>query len=352
MKDFCPDYKNIIDAATNRLPARYPLYEHTVSSKVIGEITGTDIERLQKSDELSERREFFKLYCNFFRDMGYDCVPWECCIGKAMPGSGSLGGHKAPEINNRNDFEKYPWEKVSDIYFDMFAENFELLRAAMPEGMKAVGGVGNGIFECVQEIVGYENLCMISIDDPELYGELFCAVGQTNLGIWKKFLDNYADIYAVCRFGDDLGYKAATMLSPDDITTHIVPQYKAIVEEVHRHGKPFLLHSCGCIFAVMEEMISEAKIDAKHSNEDVIAPFDEWVSRYGQRIGNFGGIDMDVLCTNTPEEVRRYTLGVLERNCKPENKGLAFGTGNSIADYVPADGYIAMVEAVRQFRGD
>ena len=29
----------------------------------------------------------------------------------------------------------------------------------MPEGMKAIGGVGYGIFECVQDLVGYEDLC-------------------------------------------------------------------------------------------------------------------------------------------------------------------------------------------------
>ena len=352
MNKFQPDYNNLIDAAMNRLPKRYPLYEHIVSPKVIGQIKGIDMKALADSNELSSRRRFFKEYCNFFKDMGYDTVPWECCVGAAMPGSGSLGGHKIGEIQNTADFEKYPWGQVQERYFEMFSESFELLREAMPEGMKAVGGVGNGIFECVQEIVGYERLCLISLDEPALYAKLFEAVGKTNYGIWKKFLENYADIYAVCRFGDDLGYKASTMFSPEDIKAYIVPQYAKIVELIHSYDKPFLLHSCGCIFSVMEEIINIAKIDAKHSNEDVIAPFDEWVSRYGDRIGNFGGIDMDVLCTSSPEQVRQYTTAILERNCKAENGGLAFGTGNSIADYVPAAGYMAMVQAVRDFRNE
>lgn len=351
MRKFEPDFNNIVDAAENKLPARYPLYEHIVSPKVIGKINGICMDSLYKG-ELEDKRKFFKHYCEFFVDMGYDAVPWECCIGAAMPGSGSLGGHKPGEIQNADDFNRYPWDKVEKRYFQMYSEDFELLREAMPEGMKAVGGVGNGIFECVQDVVGYESLCLISIDNPDLYSSLFEAVGRTNLGIWKKFLANFADIYCVCRFGDDLGYKASTMLSPSDIKQLIVPQYAPIVDAVHKAGKPFLLHSCGCIFDVMDEIISVAKIDAKHSNEDVIAPFSEWVRRYGSQIGNFGGIDMDVLCSSSPEQVRKYTLAVLEENCKPENKGLAFGTGNSIADYIPPEGYLAMVEAVRDFRGD
>ena len=46
----------------------------------------------------------------------------------------------------------------------------------------------------------------------------------------------------------------------------------------------------------MDDLIEKAGIDAKHSNEDQIAHFSKWVELYGERIGNFGGIDTDVLC--------------------------------------------------------
>jgi uroporphyrinogen decarboxylase len=46
----------------------------------------------------------------------------------------------------------------------------------------------------------------------------------------------------------------------------------------------------------MDDIIEVAKIDAKHSNEDDIAPFSEWVDRYGDRIGNFGGVEMFACC--------------------------------------------------------
>ena len=43
---------------------------------------------------------------------------------------------------------------------------FEPLGEQMPPGMKAVGGVGFGLFECVQDLVGYTGLCYMSVDDP------------------------------------------------------------------------------------------------------------------------------------------------------------------------------------------
>lgn len=295
-------------------------------------------------------KEYFDVFCGFCYEMGYDAVPYEYCIGPVMPGSGSLGGHKPGEIKNRADFDKYPWDKIEDMYFEKTSIYFETLRECLPEGMKAVGGVGNGIFECVQEVVGYESLCIISFDDPVLYRLLFETVGRVNSGIWKRFLEQFADIFAVCRFGDDLGYKSSTMLSAEDIRTHIIPQYKKIVDVVHSYNKPFVLHSCGCIFDVMDDIIDVTGIDAKHSNEDAIAPFTEWTKRYGSRIGNFGGVDMDVLCQKSQEQIRDYTIDILEKTT--DCGGVAYGSGNSIPPYVPVDGYLAMNKAIRDFRGE
>ena len=110
-------------------------------------------------------------------------------VGQIMPDSGALGGHKTGVIKVRKDFEKYPWDTIENLFFDKYSRHFEALRHEMPEGMKAVGGPGNGIFECVQELVGYENLCLISFDDPELYADLFEKIGEVNRAIPHDILD-------------------------------------------------------------------------------------------------------------------------------------------------------------------
>lgn len=349
MKEFTPDYRNIVEAAWNRPAPRVPLYEHAICDSIMEKLTGRPMRGLYSGGE-ADRRQFFRNYCLFFRDMGYDTVSFECCIGPAMPGSGALGQHKPGVIHSRADFEKYPWDKLPEFYFERYSHDFRLLGEALPQGMKAIGGVGNGVFECVQDVVGYVNLSYISMDDPELYADLFRAVGRTMHDIWEVFLKRFGDIYCVCRFGDDLGFKSSTLISPEDIREHVIPQYKRVVSLVHAAGKPFLLHSCGNIFSVMDDIIAEAKINAKHSNEDEIAPFSLWVEKYGDRIGNFGGVDTDHLCRKSEEDIRRITLDALKGS--EGHGGFALSSGNSIPDYVPAEGYLAMVETVRRYRGD
>lgn len=349
MKTFQPDYQNIQDAAFNRTAKRLPLYEHNVSFEKIEEITGHPLVALAQGDD-KDLLEFFHYYCNFFRDYGYDAVPFELCIGQAMPGSGALGNPQLePVIKDRQDFEHYPWAEIPDLYFHRNSKVFSALGQKLPEGMKAIGGVGNGAFECVQDLVGYQNLCYLMADDPELVEELFQKVGEVSLAIWQRFLKEQGEHYCVLRFGDDLGFKSAPLLSKEMIQTLIIPQYVPIIAEVHKYKKPFLLHSCGCIFDVMEELIA-AGIDAKHSNEDQIAPFPVWVEKYGDRIGNFGGIDTDMLCHGSKAELREYITEVLAKS--QGHGGLAWGSGNSIPKYVPAEGYLNMIEIVRELRGD
>ena len=134
---FCPDYRNLVNAAFNRSAQRLPLYEHNVSFKKIGEVMGKDLEGLFQGDD-RDVEEFFAVYSEFFRRYGYDVVTFEACIGQIFPGGGALGDSRVdPVIKTREDFERYPWEKLEEWYFEKNSRYFRALRSQMPEGMKA-----------------------------------------------------------------------------------------------------------------------------------------------------------------------------------------------------------------------
>ena len=68
---------------------------------------------------------------------------------------------------------------------------------------------------------------------------------------------------------------------------------------------------------------------------------------YGGRIGLIGGIDVDFLCRATEEQVRARTRFIIEE-CV-QGGGWCLGTGNSVANYVPLDNYLAMLDEGRRF---
>jgi uroporphyrinogen decarboxylase len=101
----------------------------------------------------------------------------------------------------------------------------------------------------------------------------------------------------------------------------------------------------------MDDIISNAKIDAKHSNEDVISPYSRWINDYGNKIGNFGGLDTDILCDSSAVDVASYTANVYHL-CAVKGHGVAIGSGNSIPDYVSPARYGQMLDTIRKLRQD
>ncbi|MDC7226735.1 MAG: uroporphyrinogen decarboxylase family protein [Spirochaetales bacterium] len=346
-KIFAPDYNRIVNAALNR-KGEIPLYEHNIHDDVISSITGRDTEALLKEGDQSSLEEYFKIRADFHIAHGYDCYSFEGCITDLVQQGAGLMGHGVSLIKTEADFNSWPWNEQPNRYFEKFGPMFNAIRKTLPPGMKIIGGVGNGMFETMQDFVPFTELCYLEIDNPDLFSQLWKKIEESFLLIWKQFLENWSDILAIGRFGDDLGFKASTLIKPDTIREHVIPAYKNIVSLVHSHDMPFLLHSCGSIFDVMEDIITITGIDAKHSNEDEIAPMTEWLERYGSRIGNFGGVDMNVLCLEDEAGIKSY---VTERYHEMlEYPGTAIGSGNQIADYVPPENFQTMVKTVRELR--
>jgi len=112
------------------------------------------------------------------------------------------------------------------------------LGRCLPTGMKALGGVGNGVFEISEDLVGFQYLAYLSQDDPKLFADLYHKIGDLMVTIWVRFLERYSDDFVICRFGDDLGFKTSTLVSPVMIREHIIPQYRRVIDLIKSAGKP------------------------------------------------------------------------------------------------------------------
>ncbi len=343
---FEPDYRYFECVMRNERPARLPLYEHTICPQIMERILGVSFASLEQGTG-SDLDEYFRQHSRFFREMTYDTVSYEIGLSEVLPGPIALYGGRGP-IQCRADFAAYPWAELSERYWAKARPRFDALTAGLPPGMKAVGGVGNGVFELAEALVGLEYLPLMQVDEPGLYADVFRAIGDWMLDVWSAFMLRHGRHFAACRFGDDLGFRSSLLTNPATVREQILPQYRRIIGAIRAGGGRFLWHSCGCIFEVMEDVIALG-IHAKHSNEDAVAPFSRWIERYGDRIGLLGGFDMDFLCSRTPDAVY---AAVREQGSlfRAQARGYALGSGNSIPDYVPVENYLAMVKAAQDIR--
>ena len=247
------------------------------------------------------------------------------------------GSHDAVDSQSADDVQRrHPHE-----HLDLGSGFFTGLQVKLRQHRNGHRESHGGVLENVISLVGYERLCYMIVDEPDLATAIFDEVGQRLVRYYE--ISAAYDTVGMLMSNDDWGFNTQTMLSVDDMRKYVFPWHKKIVEVIHAAGKPALLHSCGNLSMVMDDVIDYMKYDAKHSYEDNIMPVEEAYERWGSRIAILGGIDVDFICRSTPEEVYNRACTILE---KVDNRGgYALGSGNSIPYYVPVENYFAMISA-------
>ena len=240
-------------------------------------------------------------------------------------------------ITDWESFEKYNWPDPAKADYSVLEE----LDRYMPEGFKLMLAGPDGVLENTIKLVGYENLCLMLYDDPELVQAVFDQVGSRMLKYYEGAVSSPA-VGFVCS-NDDWGFNTQTFLSPENMRKYVFPWHKKIVELAHRNGKPCLLHSCGSFADVIGDVIDDMKFDCRHSYEDNICPVEEAYEMLHGRIAVAGGIDMNMLASGTPEEVYARSRAMLERT--EGRGGYMLGSGNSVPEYVPLENFFAMTRA-------
>jgi uroporphyrinogen decarboxylase len=243
-------------------------------------------------------------------------------------------------IQSWADFEAYPWPEPERVSY----RALEYLNGVVPEGMKISVNLG-GIFENSSWLMGLESFSYALADQPDLVETICQRVGNLTAAAVAHAvtIDNVGMVF----LGDDLGFATGTLISPPVLRRHIFPHYHRLVKIVHEADRLMLLHSCGNLERIMDELI-EIGFDAKHSFEDKIMPVEEVCERWGDRIAILGGVDMDLLARGSEAEVRRRTRQILEA-CASRGTGYCLGTGNTAANYLPVENYLAMLDEGRRW---
>jgi len=335
-----PDFGNLLAVLKRGKPKRPTLFEFFLNIPLYARLSGETIEGMPTG--LSEYYPFIHAFKNAGYDYSTFIVPGFEFSADEVEKKASYSINEGAVITDRASFESYNWQ-------DPNAADYNILKRIAPEipkGMKLVVAGPCGVLENVIRLVGYDNLCFMLVDDHQLTYDIFENVGSRLVKYYTNTV-KYNSVGAIIS-NDDWGFKSQTLLSPDDMRRYIFPWHKEIVEVAHAAGKPAILHSCGCLFSVMDDIIDDMKYDGKHSYEDIIQPVEEAYEEFSERIAIMGGIDVDFVCRHSPEEVYTRSKKMLE---KAEAKGgYALGTGNSVPEFLPDENYFAMIRAAIETR--
>jgi uroporphyrinogen decarboxylase len=353
----------------DRVPEKTPMVEYIIDRAVLRPILEDMLGRRWIDPPVTVEKTGFRIDLNpedlslinawldnqiaFWYRLGYDFVRLEVslplpAVSQVVPdtAAGNLDGRRTWQglglgpIKNWDDFEQYPWPMVGE-------ENFYFHRYIcdhLPDGMGFFSCHAGGIFEHVSRLLGYENLCLLLYEQPDLVRAVTDRLGGL-IELYNAHLVQLERLPAVFQ-GDDLGFNTQTLIPPDEIRRYFLPWHKRYAELIHKAGKKYYFHSCGRIDSIMDDLIEDVGIDAKHSFQEGVAPIFDYKKRWGDRIALLGGVDVHDLATLSPDDLRNRVRRVID-GCS-EGGRFAVGSGNSIPSYIPVENYLTMLdEALR-----
>ena len=336
-----PDFSNLLSVLKREVPSRFTLFEFIINNNKLLDLLTEGI-NYDKNDPLYPEKRMIDAY----HAAGYD---FACVRGRSFgfwsnrhkqENKDSLSLNEGYVITDRKSFEAYnfAWPEESQCNWLADIEHY------IPDGMKLLVPGPDGVLETVLSLTGYDNICYMLADDPELVTDIFTEVGSKYVRYYEM-CTSY-DFVGAMMADDDWGFNTQTFLSDADMRKYVIPWHVKIAEAVHNAKKPMTFHSCGNISRLMDDVINVIKHDGWHSFEDNILPVEDAYEKYGGKDGKIailGGIDMDFLCRSTPKQVYQRSCAMLERS--KNRGGYALGAGNSVPDYVPVENYLAMISA-------
>lgn len=333
-----PDVRRFLAVITGRETLSRALLTELVSDPdTIKWVTEQVLEKTwtPPGPERSQMEQHLLCQIEFWYRMGYDCMPMTgglefkvngsrpMDIARPMRGSRGWTSVRPGPIQTPEAFDRYDWPVLTD---EMFWK-YHFVADHLPAGMGMLVCPAGGFLEVpLNVLIGYEPLTMMVYDKPALVKAVFDRVQQLILEAYRHL----ADIPQVAGFFqcDHLGFRSGTLLSPKFLKTHVLTGHKQLVEMAHSRDKVYFLNSSGNLDSIMDCLIDDIEIDARHAYEDAIMPVETFYGLYGKRLGVLGGVDSNLLTTADEPTLRTRIRKILDR-CMPHGR-YALGSGSSL----------------------
>ena len=341
LHDRKPDIGNILKVLRGEEPSRPTLFELFLNKPLYERLAGR--EAPEGGDNFA--KEYLKLVIDAFAAAGYDYACTHACDMafkiESRDKIKTVSLNEGFVITDEESFEAYEWPEPDNYDYS----RLDMAADYMPEGMKLMVMGPGGVLENAIALTGYDNLCYMIYENRDLAKAIFDNVGSRLLRYYQ-----IAAAYPGAGFimsNDDWGFKSQTFISPAHMREFVLPWHKKIVEAAHANGLPAVLHSCGNLEEVMDDIAGYCGFDAKHSFEDAIMPIEDVYEKWNGRIALLGGIDVDYVIKRTDEEIAGRCRAMLKR--AEGRGGYALGTGNSVPEYIPQEKYLVMIKAALEY---
>ncbi len=205
--------------------------------------------------------------------------------------------------------------------------------------------IGFSLYERAWTLRGMENLMMDIVAHPEFVHELLAKIADFNIAQIKKALQYDIDAFYI---GDDWGQQHGLQMGPKHWRHFIKPQLGRMFSVIKDAGKYIILHSCGKVDEVFDDLI-EIGLDCFNPFQPEVMDTFGLMERYRGRLAFHGGLSTQKTLPNgTVEDVKSESRKLIHAGIKG---GYIFSPAHAVQRDVSVENIMAFVEVLRSQPG-
>ncbi len=191
---------------------------------------------------------------------------------------------------------------------------------------------------------GIDKLTYDIYRNPDFAKKLIRIVADVNFKIAKNMLDRGIDLFVE---SDDIAETKSTLFPPKIYREFFFPYLKRLIDECHRRGIPFMKHSDGNLYPILDDLISMG-IDGLHPIEPEAMNLNDLKRRYSHKIFLRGNVDcIHILPYGSETEVRKEVRRCI--NEAAEGGGFILSDSNSMHSNVKTENILIMIDEGRKY---
>ena len=182
------------------------------------------------------------------------------------------------------------WSEADNYFIPKLDPSFrqELLARNIGASDKFVITSIGSLFSQLRDARLIANALADTVEEPEALRAFMDRITDHEVEAIRIFSGCGIDAAVIA---DDLGTQDRTFISPNAFRSLFKPYYKKVADALHEGGMKFFMHSCGYIYAFIEDLI-EVGVDALQFDQPDVYPTETLALEFARRVTFWSPVDI------------------------------------------------------------